>query len=723
MTEIDDLAKEIATIKSQVETLTRTSGIANTSLSEAGETTALSDTVVAAQESADTLPGFQDLLDANEEAVSANKDAVDAAIAAATQAGLDGVAAGELASDAADTANANADTANAAAVDAKTRADAAKAAADAAGITAGNASSAAATAQAAAQAADTKAVNAQTAASNAASAAASAQSAASDANTAALNAAGIANGKGRVIYSTSAPTGADQNANNLWINLSGGANTPNQWNGSAWVTVTDKAATDAAAAAATAKSAADSAKAAADAAQSTANGAVSAATAAQTTANGKNQVTYSTATPTAASNPGTRAGDIWFVRNGNGWLSAQYEWSGSDWVLRTLDSAIIAYLDAGKITAGTISADRIGTNSITAVKLAADSVTSNAILAGTIQAVDIASGTITGDRIAAATLTASLIMADTLTSREIGADAILARNIKAGQVTAAAIAASTITGDKIAANTVTAGNIAAGTITANEIQAGTITATQINLDSLTGKVLTGATLQTAASGNRVVIDAGTVSQVSGVVGRISFLSQGSTPTNQSGVWMVPSIYGNSVDIGPIGQAPDTSIGSPLRQGQGGLNANSRVNIRTRYMELSDQLSVPQIIDYGTNKVLLDDSGWRNLGMPSGFTADGALNAQVRRVGQLVKLRGQINVNSGSLVTNTTIALLGSSQFGPSQALWFNVPTGATTWARLRILPDGGISIQGLSGTATYVQLDSITFMVDITAPYGPIPYP
>ncbi|WP_171251801.1 hypothetical protein, partial [Acinetobacter baumannii] len=38
-------------------------------------------------------------------------------------------------------------------------------------------------------------------------------------------------------------------AQNLWIDTTGGANTPKRWNGSAWVTVTDKAATDAAAAA------------------------------------------------------------------------------------------------------------------------------------------------------------------------------------------------------------------------------------------------------------------------------------------------------------------------------------------------------------------------------------------------------------------------------------------------------------------------------------------
>ncbi|MEX5323321.1 hypothetical protein WCE04_28865, partial [Pseudomonas shirazica] len=44
----------------------------------------------------------------------------------------------------------------------------------------------------------------------------------------------------------------DRLAQNLWIDTTGNANTPKRWSGSAWVAVTDKAATDAAAAAASA---------------------------------------------------------------------------------------------------------------------------------------------------------------------------------------------------------------------------------------------------------------------------------------------------------------------------------------------------------------------------------------------------------------------------------------------------------------------------------------
>ncbi|WP_232099758.1 carbohydrate binding domain-containing protein [Pseudomonas putida] len=69
-----------------------------------------------------------------------------------------------------------------------------------------------------------------------------AQQAADAANT-------LAGGKGKVIIQAAAPAVADRLPQNLWIDTTGNANTPKRWSGSAWVAVTDKAATDAAAAA------------------------------------------------------------------------------------------------------------------------------------------------------------------------------------------------------------------------------------------------------------------------------------------------------------------------------------------------------------------------------------------------------------------------------------------------------------------------------------------
>ena len=138
------------------------------------------------------------------------------------------------------------------------------------------------------------------------------------------SAASLAASKGKVLIQTAAPAVADQLPQNLWIDTTGGLNTPKRWNGSAWVAVTDKVATDAASAAATAQNKADQAF----------NNAASAATAAgtaQTTADGKNRVWYQIAAPTGTAH---RAGDLWFdtddgnkpyvwVTPGNTWTSAR----------------------------------------------------------------------------------------------------------------------------------------------------------------------------------------------------------------------------------------------------------------------------------------------------------------------------------------------------------------------------------------------------------------
>ena len=74
------------------------------------------------------------------------------------------------------------------------------------------------------------------------------------AQTAATNAATLAGNKGEVIYQWQTPAAARQLPQNLWIDTTGGKNTPKRWDGTAWSIVTDKAATDAQAAANAAQS-------------------------------------------------------------------------------------------------------------------------------------------------------------------------------------------------------------------------------------------------------------------------------------------------------------------------------------------------------------------------------------------------------------------------------------------------------------------------------------
>jgi hypothetical protein len=93
-------------------------------------------------------------------------------------------------------------------------------------------------------------------------------------------------------------------------------------------------------------------------AQSQATIASSQATAAQVTANGKNKVYYSTSGPGATANT---VGDIWYQYGTSGvYLNkviAQYSGAGgTSWTSVTVSGLIIANIDAGSITTGTLSA-------------------------------------------------------------------------------------------------------------------------------------------------------------------------------------------------------------------------------------------------------------------------------------------------------------------------------------------------------------------------------
>lgn len=98
--------------------------------------------------------------------------------------------------------------------------------------------------------------------------------------------------------------------------------------------------------------------------------AASDAAAALTAANGKNEVTYSTSSPTTEANV---AGDIWYryfldgstaIINGQ-WIGQ----GGTSWTQVTLNNLLIANLDAGKITTGFMDVSHLAGGSITADKL------------------------------------------------------------------------------------------------------------------------------------------------------------------------------------------------------------------------------------------------------------------------------------------------------------------------------------------------------------------
>lgn len=231
------------------------------------------------------------------------------------------------------------------------------------------ASQAASDANAAANAAQNALVAAQQVQADAQNALAKAE----EAETKALEAAGIAAGKGKIIYSASEPSGAEASTSNLWIRSSDSK--PHRWDGSAWVEVTDKAILDAAQVAANAQSAANTAKATADkavqdaaAAASTAQAANVAAGNAQRTADGKTVALYGTATPPPA--PGVTKGDLYYRTGTDNRIIEQWQWSGSAWVKRAIESAQLVNFDAGYITSGFLDVSkRIQAGAIFADKL------------------------------------------------------------------------------------------------------------------------------------------------------------------------------------------------------------------------------------------------------------------------------------------------------------------------------------------------------------------
>ena len=106
-----------------------------------------------------------------------------------------------------------------------------------------------------------------------------------------------------------------------------------------------------------AQSAAAAAQATASSAFSTAVTANTTANTAQATADGKNKVTYSTSTPGSTANT---VGDIWFQYGTSGpnagRIIAQYTGNGgTSWTQTTVSGLVVANIDAGSITTGTLS--------------------------------------------------------------------------------------------------------------------------------------------------------------------------------------------------------------------------------------------------------------------------------------------------------------------------------------------------------------------------------
>lgn len=497
----------------------------------------------AAENAAAAAKNAQGTADTANGAAKTAQDTANAATAAAKSATT---TAGQ-AKDAANAANAAAESAKKTAGNAETLANTANASANAAKSDAASAKSDASTAKsdaanakATASNASSVATQAKAIADSAAQSATDAANAAQKANTAAAAAAGVANGKADVLIQGTAPAMSMRKPTTLWIDTTGGANTPKRWNGSTWSAVTDKAATDAANAAVKAHAAAQTAQSTADKAQTTAanaaaqaNQAQAAAKKAQTTADGKNLIYRG---PDEPAHDGLKPGDMWWrtqkywtrwrgERNNSPSLMADFYtyWTGapnaSPSVLVPLADRVVEVLTwdgtrfepfdlvannilasgtvaakhlaadsvtAEKVKANAITVDKLAVNSVTTEKLVADAVTAAKLAANSVQARNIVALSITSDKIAANSVTtAKLKVTEDMTVALLNAHKINAGDIVAGAVTADKLATNSVNADKIAANSVNASKIVSGAITADKLAANSVTAVKIAAGTIT----------------------------------------------------------------------------------------------------------------------------------------------------------------------------------------------------------------------------------------------
>lgn len=511
-----------------------------------------------------------DIADNAAKTTDAKKTAENAAAAAKTAQGTADSAksAAGTAQSTADAAQTAAKSATATAGQAKDAANAAQTAAESAKKTAGNAETLANTANESAKSAKSDAASAKTDASDAKATASNASSvatqakatadsaaqsatdaanAAQKANTAAAAAAGVANGKADVLIQSTAPATSMRKASTLWIDTTNGANTPKRWNGSAWVAVTDKAATDAANAAVKAHTAAQTAQSTADKAQTTAanaasqaNQAQAAAKKAQTTADGKNLIYRG---PDEPNHDGLKPGDMWWrtqkywtrwrgeKNNSPSMLADFYTyWTGapnnSPSVLVPLSDRVVEVLTwdgtrfepfdlvannilaagtvaakhlaadsvtAEKVKANAITVDKLAANSVTTEKLVADAVTAGKLAANSVQARNIVALSITSDKLEANSVTTGkLKVTEDMTVALLNVHKIQAGDIAALAITTDKLAAGAVNADKLAANSVNASKIVTGAITADKLAANSVTAVKIAAGTITSdKVAAG----------------------------------------------------------------------------------------------------------------------------------------------------------------------------------------------------------------------------------------
>lgn len=255
--------------------------------------------------------------------------------------------------------------------------------------------------------------------------------------------------------------------------------------------------------------------------------AFAAANTAVQTANGKSKVTYSLAAPGTTAN---NAGDIWWQYSTGNIITGQWTGlGGTSWQANTVGNAVIANLDAGKITSGFIQAARINAGTITSTMIATTALDSR---------------TITGSTIRTSAGTARVEMnTNGLFVYNSSGTAVVSLNASGSASFNGDITAASFTSNKV----ITGANMVDGTIT--NLQIGSLSADKINAGTITSRAINngGGTFTVTAAGAMTCTSAtitGTINATSGYIGSATagwrFTSTGALTNNGNSTNLYPS---------------------------------------------------------------------------------------------------------------------------------------------------------------------------------------